>query len=143
RGRAPAAGGPGRKAGGGDAPPPPARGAHAEAAPRGLLAAADGRGDALSPTGAYAATAVVRDAEIAWGSDASVNAPPLVETSAGWTTGARAHLHYRRLLVNGPRWAARFFGEGLGTIAPGGPADLVLVDYRAATEISSRTLFAP
>jgi len=42
--------------------------------------------------------------------------------------------------VNGPRWARRFFGEGLGTIACGAPADLVLVDYRAATEFSSRTL---
>ena len=42
--------------------------------------------------------------------------------------------------MNGPRWAERFFGEGLGQIARGAPADLVLVDYRAATEFPSRTL---
>ena len=118
---------------------PPALGAHAETAPRELLGAAQLRGDALSAAGSSTGAAWVRDAEIAWGSDASFNAPPLVE--GGWTTGTRAQLHYRRLFVNGPRWAARFFGEGLGTIAPGSPADLVLVDYRAATEFSSRTLF--
>jgi cytosine/adenosine deaminase-related metal-dependent hydrolase len=81
----------------------------------------------------------VRDAEVAWGSDASVNAPPLAETAGGWA-GPRGQLHYRRMFVNGPRWAERFFGEGLGQIASGAPADLVLVDYRAATEFSSRTL---
>jgi cytosine/adenosine deaminase-related metal-dependent hydrolase len=119
---------------------PPALWAHAEAAPRELLGAAQERGDVLSATGWGASAALIRDAEIAWGSDASVNAPPLAETAAGWTGGARAELHYRRLFVNGPRWAARFFGEGLGTIECGAPADLVLVDYRAATEFSSRTL---
>jgi len=130
---------PWRKSGGWDERRPPAVWAHAEAAPRGLLAAAEERGDALSATGSGAG-ALLRDAEIAWGSDASVNAPPLAEAGQGWTNGGRAELHYRRLFVNGPRWAAHFFGEGLGTIAPGGPADLVLVDYRPATEFSSRTL---
>jgi cytosine/adenosine deaminase-related metal-dependent hydrolase len=81
---------------------------------------------------------MVRDAEIAWGTDAATNAPPLGEFA--WSSGPRAEAHYRRLLVNGPRWASTFFGEGLGTIAPGAPADLVLVDYRPATEFSSRTL---
>ena len=119
---------------------PSALWAHAEAAPRALLAAARERGDTLAAVGSGVA-ALVRDAEVAWGSDASANAPPLAEASAGGPSGPRAQLHYRRLFVNGPRWAARFFGEGLGTIAPGAPADLVLVDYRAATEFSTRTLF--
>ena len=118
----------------------PALWAHAEAAPRGLLGLARERGDALSAMGSGAAMNLVREAEVAWGSDASVNAPPVSDGAAGWALGARARLHYGRLFVNGPRWAARFFGEGLGTIAPGAPADLVLVDYRAATEFSSRTL---
>ena len=118
----------------------PALWAHAEAAPRGLLGLAQERGDALSAVGWGAAANLVREAEVAWGSDSSVNAPPLSDGAAGWATGARARLHYRRLFVNGPRWASRFFGEGLGMIEPGAPADLVLVDYRAATEFSSRTL---
>ncbi len=119
---------------------PPALWAHAEAAPRGLLGAAQERGDALSAVGAGASAVLSRDAEVAWGSDAFVNAPPLTDAASGWATGARAQLHYRRLFVNGPRWAERFFGQGLGTIAAGAPADLVLADYRAATEFSSRTL---
>jgi hypothetical protein len=94
----------------------------------------------LSATGSGSTAALVRDAEVAWGSDASVNAPPLGDTAGGWATGGRAQLHYRRLFVNGPRWAATHFGAGLGTIAPGAPADLLLVDYRPATEFSSRTL---
>ncbi|NOT34704.1 MAG: amidohydrolase family protein [Candidatus Eisenbacteria bacterium] len=44
--------------------------------------------------------------------------------------------------MNGARWAAAHFGERLGVIEPGAPADLVLVDYRPATEFSERTLFA-
>jgi cytosine/adenosine deaminase-related metal-dependent hydrolase len=118
---------------------PPALWAHAEAAPRGLLALAESRGDALTAVGSGSIAALVRDADVAWGSDASVNAPPLAD-EAGWATGARAALHYRRVFVNGASWAARHFGEGLGTIAPGSPADLVLVDYRPATEFSERTL---
>jgi hypothetical protein len=118
---------------------PPALWAHAEVAPRGLLSVAQERGDALSAVGSGSIAALVRDADVAWGSDASVNAPPLAD-EAGWATGARAALHYRRLFVNGPHWAERHFGEGLGTIVPGAPADLLLVDYRPATEFSSRTL---
>jgi cytosine/adenosine deaminase-related metal-dependent hydrolase len=114
---------------------PPALWAHAEAAPRALLGAARERGDTLAAVGPGVA-ALERDAEVAWGSDASVNAPPLADAAAG----PRAQIHYRRLFVNGPRWASRFFGESLGTIEPGAPADLVLVDYRAATEFSTRTL---
>jgi len=117
---------------------PPAMWAHAEAAPRGLIAAAEERGDSLCAVGPGSVAALVREADVAWGSDTSVNAPPLAD--AGWASGARARLHYRRLFVNGPRWAARHFGEGLGTIEPGAPADLVLVDYRASTEFSTRTL---
>src|SRR5262249_14153998 len=62
------------------------------------------------------------------------------EFSHAFTRGVRAHLHYQRLFVNGARWASRHFGAVLGEIAPGAPADLVLVDYRAATEFSARTL---
>jgi len=116
--------------------------AHAEAAPRGLLDAARERGDGLSAVGSGATAALVRDAEVAWGSDAAVNAPPILDEASGWASGARAQLHYRRLFVNGPRWAARHFGPGLGAIEPGAPADLRLVDYRPATEFSTRTLVA-
>ena len=70
----------------------------------------------------------------------SVNAPPLPDILHGWALGARAEAHYQRLFVNGARWAARLFGVGLGTITPGAPADLILVDYRPATEFSARTL---
>jgi cytosine/adenosine deaminase-related metal-dependent hydrolase len=119
---------------------PPALWAHVETAPRGLLASARERGDALSAVGAGSVTALVRDAEVAWGSDASINAPPLPEGASALGFGARSEMHYRRLFVNGARWAARSFGEGLGEIAPGAPADLVLFDYRPSTEFSSRTL---
>jgi cytosine/adenosine deaminase-related metal-dependent hydrolase len=115
--------------------------AHAETAPRGLLGAARERGDALSAVGSGSLAALLREAEVAWGSDAGVNAPPLPDATHGWSSGASAESHYQRLFVNGARWATRHFGEGLGVIAPGSPADLLLVDYRAATEFSSRTLF--
>lgn len=120
---------------------PPALWAHVETAPRGLLASAQERGDALSAMGAGSVTALVRDADVAWGSDASVNAPPLPEGASAMGLGPRSDFHYRRLFVNGARWAARHFGEGLGQIAPGSPADLVLLDYRPATEFSDKTLF--
>jgi len=42
--------------------------------------------------------------------------------------------------VHGARWAAAHFGPRLGMIAPGSPADLLLVDYRPATEFSSITV---
>jgi cytosine/adenosine deaminase-related metal-dependent hydrolase len=114
--------------------------AHAEVAPRGLLAAARQRGDALSAVGSGSAAALVRETRVAWGSDSGLNAPPLPEFSHAFTRGVRAELHYQRLFVNGARWASRHFGAVLGEIAPGAPADLVLVDYRAATEFSARTL---
>jgi cytosine/adenosine deaminase-related metal-dependent hydrolase len=113
--------------------------AHAESAPRGLLGALQERGDALSAMGAGAVSALVREAEIAWGSDAGANAPPLPDAQHGWGR-ASALAHYRRLFVHGARWAQRHFGEGLGLIAAGAPADLVLVDYRPATEFSTRTV---
>lgn len=114
--------------------------AHAEAAPRGLLAEARERGDHLSAVGAGAVTALLRETELAWGSDAGVLAPPLPDTQQAWAFQASAEAHYQRLFVHGARWAETQFGEGLGTIAPGAPADLVLVDYRPATEFSQRTL---
>lgn len=114
--------------------------AHAEIAPRELITAARERGDLLSAVGFGSVAALVREADVGWGSDTSVNAPPLPDITHGWTLGARADAHYRRLFVNGPEWAGRFFGEGLGTMTPGAPADLALVDYRPSTEFSARTL---
>ena len=111
--------------------------AHAEAAPRGLLGEARERGDTLSAVGAGTLAALIREAEVAWGSDAGANAPPLPDATLGW--GASAESHYQRLFVNGARWAESQFGEGLGVIAAGAPADLLLVDYRPATEFSRRT----
>ncbi len=119
--------------------PLPALWAHVESAPRGLVAAARERGDALSVTGSGSAAALVREAEVAWGSDAGVNAPPIPDSNNPFALGARADLHYQRLFVHGARWAARHFGEALGLVAPGSPADLLIVDYRPATEFSTRT----
>ncbi|HZJ71844.1 MAG TPA: hypothetical protein VFF36_13005, partial [Planctomycetota bacterium] len=119
---------------------PPALWAHVETAPRGLLAAAQERGDALSAVGAGSVAALVRDAEVTWGSDASLNAPPVPDVAGSLGFGARSKLYYRRLFVNGARWAAHSFGDLLGEIAPGAPADLTLVDYRPSTEFSSKTL---
>ena len=118
----------------------PALWAHAESAPRGLLAAVQERGDALSAVGSGGTAALVREAELAWGSDSSLNAPPLADPQNSPAHGVRAELHYQRLFVHGARWAARHFGEALGVIAPGAPADFVMVDYRPATEFSARTL---
>jgi cytosine/adenosine deaminase-related metal-dependent hydrolase len=116
----------------------PALWAHADTAPRGLLALAQERGDALATVGA--ASTLEREAEVAWGSDSGVNAPPLPDVSNPWTLGGRPDLHYQRVFVRGARWAERHFGESLGVLAPGAPADLLMVDYRPATEFSSRTL---
>lgn len=115
--------------------PQPALWAHAEALPRDLLGHVQDRGDGLSAVAAP--PGMLRDAEVAWGSDASVNAPPLGDPVA---LPGRAEAHYRRVMVAGARWAERHFGAGLGTVRPGAPADLLLVDYRPATELSSRTL---
>ena len=115
--------------------------AHADAAPRDLVGEARERGDALSAVGSGAVAALVREAEVGWGSDSGVNAPPLPDAGFGWGPGSRAAMHYHRMFVHGARWAARHFGEGLGVLAPGGPADLLLVDYRPATEFSSRTIY--
>jgi cytosine/adenosine deaminase-related metal-dependent hydrolase len=90
--------------------------------------------------GAGSVAALVRDAEVGWGSDASVNAPPLPDGAGSLGLGARSEMHYRRLFVNGARWAAHSFGDHLGEIGPGAPADLTLIDYRPSTEFSSQTL---
>jgi cytosine/adenosine deaminase-related metal-dependent hydrolase len=115
----------------------PAMWAHADTAPRGLLAVAQERGDVLATVGS--AATLEREAGIAWGSDAGVSAPPLPDATS-WSRGARPEAHYERLFVHGPRWAEAQFDERLGRIAPGSPADLLLIDYRPATEFSSRTL---
>jgi hypothetical protein len=113
--------------------------AHAESAPRGLLGEARERGDALSAVGAGSVAALVREGEVAWGSDAGVNAPPLPDSLNGLVSRAPAEAHYHRLFVNGARWAGCQFGKGLGVVAAGSPADLLLVDYQPATEFSRRT----
>ena len=124
--------------------------AHAERAPRALVAALTERGDAFSAIGAGSVSALAREVSLGWGSDAGVQAPPVldaarpagVEHGSRWGSGDPGALHYQRLFVNGQRWAARHFGERLGAIEPGAPADLVLVDYWPATEFSDRTLLA-
>jgi len=116
----------------------PALWAHVERAPRDLLAAVRDRGDALSASGVNATAALLREGDLAWGSDDGANAPPLPEGAA---QPRMAEAHYRRLFVHGARWAADHFGEELGVLAPGAPADLILLDYRPATELSNRTLY--
>lgn len=115
----------------------PALWAHAERAPRELLGAVRDRGDVLTASGHHATAALMRDSDLAWGSDDGVNAPPLPEGAFAPRMG---EAHYRRLYVHGARWAADHFGEELGVLAPGAPADLVMLDYRPATELSNRTL---
>ncbi|HXS83670.1 MAG TPA: amidohydrolase family protein [Methylomirabilota bacterium] len=114
----------------------PALWAHAERAPRGLLGAVRDRGDSLSASGASAAAALMRETDLAWGSDDGANSPPLLD---GVPAPRMAEAHYRRLFVHGARWAADHFGEELGVLAPGAPADLIMLDYRPATEFSNRT----
>lgn len=116
--------------------PEPALWAHVEVAPRDLVGHVQDRGDGL--TAIAAGLGAAREADVSWGSDASVNAPPAPESLAALP--GRMEAHYRRLMVTGARWAERHFGLGLGTVRAGSPADLLLVDYRPATEFSSRTL---
>lgn len=111
--------------------------AHVESAPRGLLGEAAARGDVLSAVGAGSTAALLREAGVAWGSDCGLHAPPLADAHA-WGIGGESH--YQRLFVHGARWAERHFGAGLGVLGPGSPADLILLDYRPATELSARTL---
>jgi cytosine/adenosine deaminase-related metal-dependent hydrolase len=120
----------------------PALWAHAERAPRELLGAVRDRGDSISASGG-SAPALMRETDLAWGSDDGANAPPDPPSAgalAGATAPRMAEAHYRRLFVHGARWAADHFGEELGMLAPGAPADLILLDYRPATEFSNRTL---
>jgi cytosine/adenosine deaminase-related metal-dependent hydrolase len=117
----------------------PALWAHAERAPRDLVGAVRERGDSLCSTGIGAATSLVRETHVAWGSDDGANAPPIPD---GPFAPAVADAHYRRLFVAGAHWATDHFGEELGRIRPGAPADFILVDYSAATEFSTRTLNA-
>jgi hypothetical protein len=108
-----------------------------QARARDLLGFAHERGDGLAVTGAATASAF-RRASGRWpGSDGGLNAPPLGD--AGTFAESADRDHYRRLLVSGPRGRAPF-RRRLGEIAPGSPADLVLVDYHPASELSGRTL---
>lgn len=117
----------------------PALWAHAERAPRDLVGAVRERGDSLCATGSGAASLLVRETEVAWGSDDGANAPPVPD---GAYAQGMAEAHYRRLFVAGAHWATDHFGEELGRIRPGAPADFILVDYSPATEFSTRTLHA-
>jgi len=117
--------------------PVPALWAHAERAPASLIGLACERGDTLSAIAEPpAATALLTGA--AWGSDAGVNAPPAPEREPSGQAARKEF--YERLMVRGPSFAERFFGDAIGRIEPGAPADLVLVDYRPATALSPRTL---
>lgn len=119
--------------------PVPALWAHAERAPASLIGLACERGDTLSAIAEPpAATALLTGA--AWGSDDGVNAPPAPER--GPVGAAARQAFYERLMVYGPRFAERYFGDAIGRIEPGAPADLVLVDYRPATALTSLTLTA-
>lgn len=115
----------------------PALWAHAERAPRNLVGAVRDRGDALCATGNGSATALARETDVAWGSDDGANAPPVPD---GSMHAGMADAHYRRLFTAGARWASDHFGEELGCIKPGAPADFILLDYRPATPLSTRTL---
>ncbi len=115
--------------------------AHAERAPRGLLGAGTERGHAFSAIGPARSSALLREREMSWGSDSGVNAPPFADSPPP-CEGAEAAAHYRRLFVHGPRWAESCFDPGLGTLLPGSHADLLLVDYSPATELTSGTLLA-
>ena len=108
--------------------------AHAETAPASLAESARARGDVMSASEAHAGSG---SEEFAWGSDAALNAPPLPASTA---SGAEADAYYRRVWVNGAEWAAHHFGDGLGLVEPGAPADLVLIDYGPPTPFDGRTL---
>ena len=81
--------------------------------------------------------AALQDAPLAWGSDSGVHAPPTLEP---WASRPASRLHYRRVMISGARWAEHVFGEGLGVLEPGAPADLILLDYHPATELDASTL---
>jgi cytosine/adenosine deaminase-related metal-dependent hydrolase len=118
--------------------PVPALWAHAETAPVSLIGLAKERGDTLSSSGRAGALAPGRGA--AWGSDTGVNAPPSPETPPDGPEAERGF--YERVLLHGALLGERYFGERFGRIEAGAPADLVLVDYVPATELSARTLGA-
>lgn len=121
----------------------PALWAHVERAPRALRGIVRDRGDAFAATDTWPLGALAREDDLAWGSDAGLNAPPLPESGPTWTPEPRlAAAQYRHLMATGPRWAERHFGDALGRLEAGAPADLQLVDYQPATELSSRTLLA-
>jgi len=116
--------------------------AHAERAPLGLARMLRERGDTLaSPEHGIAGRE--REAELAWGSDDGIHAPPL-PTDADRIGRERnaAGDYYQRLYVRGAHWAAGRFGDGLGVIEPGAPADFALVDYAPATDLETSTLRA-
>src|SRR5688572_25192442 len=98
--------------------------AHAERAPLGLPP----DWSATETLGVIGPGAAATDAEVAWGSDSGVQAPPLLDESSV-ADPAALEAHYRKVHVHGARWAADSFGEALGVLEPGAPADLVLVDY--------------
>jgi cytosine/adenosine deaminase-related metal-dependent hydrolase len=109
--------------------------AHAERAGSGLRLVEPGALAVQSP-GARRAL----EPPVAWGSDSGPMAPPNLDPSVPDAEVIRRH--YERVFVSGPRWAERVFGEGLGVIEPGAPADLLLVDYRPPTDLDRESLGA-
>lgn len=113
--------------------------AHAERAPLALVSDARERGETLAwaRPGAWDQGC---DPEYAWGTDDGLHAPPRPPESNLRGAWRQAEVYYHRAYVTGPRQATRQFGEGLGTIEAGSPADLVLVDYQPATDFTAHTL---
>lgn len=105
--------------------PVPTLWAHADCAPDSLIHVGRERGDSFSAVGGRH----VRGAS--WGSDAGLNAPPSTND---------CECFGEHVLLHGARWAAQHFGRGMGTIAPGAPADLVLLDYEPTVELTTETL---
>jgi len=124
----------------GRAPTGPARlWSHAERAPLALVSEARERGDTLAwaRPGAWDQDS---DPSLAWGSDDGLHAPPRPPEPGVSGAWRQAEVYYERAWVSGARFAAQHFGEGLGTIEPGAPADLVLLDYHPATDLDADTL---
>ena len=114
---------------------------HAERAPLALRSEARERGDGLAwARGGEWDRALTPD--LAWGSDGGLHAAPRPPEPSGADAWRQAELYYQRAWVSGARWAMRHFGDGLGTIEPGAPADLLLVDYHPPTDLDATTLAA-
>jgi len=109
--------------------------AHVERAGPALRSRLDG----VAALGVTTDASGAREASTAWGSDVGPHAPPVFDPERSRQDPQAPRRHYERVFVSGARWAERVFGEGLGVIEAGSPADLILVDYHPATELDART----